>query len=1307
MSNPTCLAFPEAPNGERSRLYNDLLKKFHSRPITNLFYAMYSAPNSDIGTKMDTAGIARNRQGQHDADALSEFMGFDKFVNDMGSLSVEAKKANLIDNNGKSIDFSDGVIALQKAEDFNEHHQGLVATVVRHGDVFNVLVNEKDSRTHLYADKVKEYLKVWDTYKQAFNAKGIDIDNMPTSLREVFNPLNVGLASYLRGLQQISIDNIYERDALILFKLNKTSPHVQRLISNFGSLEAAARAIADLNHGTIVGLEESKRKLLKRAVNDSQKMQGMDMIALNDQVQNEILNLRFVSSSTDIQAELEALNKKYHIDINEIHLRDDRKDRHGVEKIQSLSEAAANAALLLQRQLRALERERGHNVEGRMLEGTINTLLKELNNKRYYSGILKFLGEAAKHIGNIDNMLNNLPQSGTNLEKAFATSKILQNIQSLRLQYEDLLQALASEQLVIDESINQVDIDNIRNEAAALVKFIDTKKNIINALAENNMLQILKEIVGDKTADGQPIINAVRLASKDSSLMNFLYSMGRASDITVAAAGTIIRNAQDERDTELNKIARRIRKATDALYKAGFNTKFMYEDNEHIASNINWKAYEDARKQEIKSLYAQGFSKFEIKQRIEDWEDANTEEREVDYVNHRKERVPDYKFRKVEDFQEGWSQEQKDYYDEIMQIKGEIGTLLPAMAQKQYLPPQLRRNFLDAVGDAKSLEDILKAVKNKAENLYKIREDDTDFNKRGIIIDGQEYAYSPGAFDNTPLREIPIFFVNKVEGEEILTDFSAGIQALASTALNYDAMNRVAHTVEFMKDFVVNKYTTTSDPQVDMVRDKQVGIFKTLYNRATQSHTESLMNGFIFQHIYGQRKAGIEPDWVTKLGNKLIGYSSLLNLATNVKGATANYIMGEFQMLIEAGAGEFYGFKDYAWAHTKLFGTAGVGGEIMELLTNNMNHKATLMREMFDPLQENFSDKAHKRYHHSMFRQLMSKDCSFIGYSSGEYLIHYVNMYSVLHNTKVLLDDKVISLYDAFKTVDVGNNNAELKLKDNVTTLDGDPITQEFLDKIKRKIRGVNQNTHGSMNAEDKGLIHQYLMGRMVMNFRQWMVEHYSRRFRGRHWDNNFGEYREGYWVSLWKGVFNRETKDTWKSGNHMDALAMFMKDLYTFMFRSQSQWHNLSEDQKYNIQRVKSEMTLWLLLNGLSFALGDPDRHKREYWRRFWIYQTKRALTETTASMPTPSTINSIITMINSPITSINTLNSFFYLFTGIDDLISGEQIKFGDHKGEYKYWRNLKKYLLPGFKDYEQMQNLGEDDALFKVFDTSPANH
>jgi hypothetical protein len=135
--------------------------------------------------------------------------------------------------------------------------------------------------------------------------------------------------------------------------------------------------------------------------------------------------------------------------------------------------------------------------------------------------------------------------------------------------------------------------------------------------------------------------------------------------------------------------------------------------------------------------------------------------------------------------------------------------------------------------------------------------------------------------------------------------------------------------------------------------------------------------------------------------------------------------------------------------------------------------------------------------------------------------------------------------------------------------------------------------------------------------------------------------------------------------------------------------------------------MTLYAVLCGLSFALGDPDRHKREWWRRWWIYQTKRLMLDTQASMPHPKAIKSGLTIFQSPMAGIDTFNSLLYTYYGLANGDFLKEIKSGPHKGENKYWRNVKKNVLPFYKDWEKLQNLDSDDAIFKIFEDSPGRH
>ena len=151
----------------------------------------------------------------------------------------------------------------------------------------------------------------------------------------------------------------------------------------------------------------------------------------------------------------------------------------------------------------------------------------------------------------------------------------------------------------------------------------------------------------------------------------------------------------------------------------------------------------------------------------------------------------------------------------------------------------------------------------------------------------------------------------------------------------------------------------------------------------------------------------------------------------------------------------------------------------------------------------------------------------------------------------------------------------------------------------------------------------------------------------------------------------------------------------------------NLDEMQRYNIKRVNSEMMMFVSLLGLSFALGEPEEHKKQFWRRWWIYQTKRMLLETEASMPHPKAISSGLTMLQSPMAGVNTLNSWLYtLAYGPFNGDVFKTVKSGPHKGENVYWRNVKKYTLPFFKDWEQLQKMSEDEAIFQTFKDTPTN-
>lgn len=1321
MSKKICELYPKvtsALSGKEvdSRLYQDLLKEDglkYPRPVANMLYASYLV--NDIEKQMEAAKNSdgspkykKNVQGQFNAKDYIDFIGFDKAASEWNDVSEESYRWGITDApiGGNKIDFTNAEDALKKADDFNKAHKGLVASVNIHsspnGAVYNIYVYNKDSKSITIPMIVSNNLQAWQVYKQVFNKAGVDLDALTTKLPSVFSAFNSGLDHYLRNISEESYNVLNKTDALALMTIDDDSNEVKRVINSFGSLEDAAQAINDYNMGNIY-ITKQQDHLLRMAINHAQKLHGIDADALVSQVDTLISNSNASSPELAIKREIEKLDKKYHIEKTDIN----RYSRN----IKSLSDATAKAIIQLKRRIDELYRMKGTSDEGRRLENMVKSMEKEIAFKHYCAGILDFLGEAVNSMKSIDDILANIPQSGDATERVFGTMKSLRDIKRIRDQYIDIVSALSSDNTAMDEDINQIDVDRIKEQAKKVKDYFEKKDKVIDELTQNAVKDLMRIATNGKIKESE-LNEVLEKAVKGANWADrLLYSAGTADNLLINAAGSIMGNQEYERNQAIKEYRRRIDRATDKLHKAGFDSKFMYEDQTHIISDINWDNYDAAKASKRKNLKAQGYTEFDLKQKMEDWVEQNTEDRVVDNITGRTERVPNQKYRKKNNFQEGWASEQVEYYNTMMQLKGELESLYPEYAQNYYLPPQVRRNSLDAMTSAKSAKEVGKAVWNKVKEPFEIRENDTDYAENGII-GGEDVRFSEGNYDDTVKKEVPIFFQKRVKDGELLYDFSTGLIREAGSAVNYDAMMNIRDVMECMRDYADMKSSATVKNDTELVNGAFTRITQTLFKWGMSNNVSEIINGFIDQHIYGERKdsQGL-PSWMSKLTDSVINYTSFKGLAFNIPGAVANGLMGVQQIFIESGCGEFFGIKDSMWAASKLFGNAGTMGDLMEIATNNVSHKSSLMKDLFDPIQEGWESDKNKRYHSSVFRNIISHDCRFIGYGIGEYYIHMLPMYAVLHREKVLLDGKKVSLYDALEVTKKQDGNSELVVKQGVTDLNGRPITDvndSFIKEVRGKIQYVNKTMHGAMDADSKGLIHRYMAGRLLMNFRQWMVGHYSRRFRGRHFDFDAGDFREGYWVSLWKGLFNADTKEAWKEGMKKDAALMFMKDFATFMFRASSQWSNLTPMQKSNVKRARTEILMWIALLGLSFVLGAPDDHKKEFWKRCWIYQTRRMLNETESTMPlSPKWLDSTLQIMQSPMAGINTLNSMLYIIMGLFNGDITDTVKSGSHKGENRYMRNVIKYDLPFFKDWERIQNFDTDDSLFKAFDYSVSSY
>ena len=1297
MKGPSCTYSPDAwdVEGKVSKLYSDLMDKVGGdRPFTNYIYTLYR--QDGVADTMDAQGYKRDRNGEHKVNDVYKFFNVANMRTEAGvSTDSLARTIGVMDSSGRYIDF-DAKIAYQKALDFNNNSQGgKVAYVQQHGDKFNVVLDNVDSKTFLYKADVELQMKEWQAVDTAFGSHGISLDALATKYPEIFNPTRVyDFLHYIKSLADTSSPRyLNKRDINIVLGIAARSPKIQNLLSRgWGTAEETAEKAFDVLHNPSAYAPDLVT-FVTEALKEGMTLNDAFVEDLKTDLKDNVdLAFTMTSKEYDMKETLKELNDKYGIDTNVMILHD--------REIRRLSQAAGHAIITLQRQIDKLKSEgRGTNAQLQEISDTINAISKEIDGKRYYAGLLTFMSKALQYAQRIQKELTNIPTTGTKAEYISARADILTTAKNFQDSYRFIVESLATiDNLIIDENITDADRAILKQQAEEVLKILNAQEKVMSNLREDTMIDICTEVVGSNIIDGKAVADIVRMSESDMSIMDFLYSVGRQSNFLISAMGTVIRDAQIERDQIVNGYRLAISRATDALYKSGSNSEFMYVKNDkgfyRIASDIDFDAFARDKAKYRGRMKMRGLRGFQLKDAMDAWMEANTE---IDGRYSQVSRVPKRSiYGTISDFQDGWTDAQKQYYDTVMKLKGQIEELLPSYAQNLYLPPQRRASWLDIIKkgiDGKmTTKQVVKNLLDRM-NPIKVRANEQDY---GMFIDNNNYIETKGDFDSNILRTIPIFYTRRLKDQnDLLLDFSAGLLSLAQTAVNYDAMFKIKDIVEMMGDYIKSRNPVAKRngaTQAEVVETQAIHIVSKL--RDKNKSFNDLVDGFIDKHIYGVEMKDQGTGW--RILQSLINYTSLNQLAPNLKGGLSNFLVGEHQMLIEAVAGSLSGVRlkdksdvmytvsDYAAANALVLGTAVHPGNLMDHLSNNTSSTAHLLAERFDPLQDLANEQGGKRYYNSAFRQIVGGFDVMGLYSSGEAIIHYVNMYACLLNEKVLdANGKKVSLYSAFEPYGKRtkkNGNAELTIKQGYKQLDGTAIDDAYLDKVKARIRNINQKTHGSMNREDKGLIHRRMAGRAVMNFRQWMVEHYSRRYRGRYWDYSQRKFVEGYFNTVGKLVQS------------------YASDYVSFINDAHCRWDELDAAQKENVYRACSEVALLAALLGVSALVGDPNKYKGKYWARMWIYQLRRLILDEQASMPW-GIPNEGVTVLDSPIASINTINGILYPYTGLINGDFKDTIQSGRYKGWNKYGRNLLKNV-PFYKQIDQTLHIADEDYIFSIF-------
>lgn len=1321
MGKTSCELYPKVKVGAElkdSELFKGLTQLVDDREIVKYLYAYYQLPY--IIEAMDKAGYSRNSQDQHNAKDVYDYLNAAKLISAKNSIKETVIKYGSKDKQGNYINYSKFTDAYNIAIKFNQSKEGerFVAYVIKNGDNYRVIIVQKDSSTQSRSADTELEFNLFNELKAQLKSLNIDLDYLTQHFHKI-NPLE--LTSFLTNMQSVSnMENhqLDEQSIEFILRANKDilTDQISRLKSIFKSEEETTnreefddiKYIASQIYAYLQGtksLVKGQKDLIDNFLNQGKKFGGIDFAKIRQ---------NFGDKTKEYQEKSEAyqISKLIGETINKFTRNQKITDITG-KSLTTLELVTSRALLTLNRELEKLKNKTSDSarVREQSIKELQNQLLLEIQKKKYYKGILTFLEQAEKDINRIPKILEGININGSTIEIAKSEAKALIQIKGITDAYYDIVFALSNiDQIIDDEFISSEDRDKIKELGTQLKNTLTDIPNKIKELQQDATIKVVTTYLGETDINGRAVADIVNMGLTDTTVFDTLYSIGKVSDPIISSIGGLFREQWDKRDKEMESYSLRIARADSKLRKAGIkDTSFMYDKFGRIISDIDWAKYYDARYQQIKILWDNNptSTKEDIDIMIEDWEQENTEERVVAYKENgitplRTERVPiskDFRLSPEQNPLLKLNPAQKEYYDTMMQIKGEVATYLPQYAQKQFLPPQKRADWIEIMKKAPSFIAGVKAILERMK-FWKLREDDTNYSISGKVRT-KDFYISHGDYDNSPLQTIPIYYINRLSDQSELThNFSTALQHFAGTAINYKYLNEIKDLVETVNGFVKQQEVAEEKEGKKVIEEvsKTAGhvIITTLKKRL--SNKSKVLDGFVQMHLYNKK---LENEGTfSRIIMKLLKYNSITKLGVNLAGAINNDVVGEYQMLIAAFGKQYYTIQDYLAAHSILIGDYSVrlGTTIMDTAGNNINSLGHLLAKRFDPLMENFEESSHKVYRKNVVEKLFGDFNELALYGAGESIIHYVNMYAVLSNQKVLNNKgKKVNLFEAFERYNKEDGNSELRIKEGYTLLDGSDITEEYLDEVKKIIRSANLSTHGGMSAEQKGVLSRTILGRCVLTFRQWMIETFSRRFRGKHYDSDLKQYSEGYYYTALKYMLAKtENAPSWLF--KINFLSKFLQQKLKIDIDCAAHWNELTEYQKSNIRQARAEILIWLLCNLLDGAgVGDID-DADDYFDRILKYQFKRLQLEIEATVPFSMPIQ-IWTLLNSPFPAMNTVKGLLYPVLGLYYGDYKKEFQGSKYQGKNKYLINLYRYTIPFGYQIEKVSEM--DDSMFRIFE------
>lgn len=961
------------------------------------------------------------------------------------------------------------------------------------------------------------------------------------------------------------------------------------------------------------------------------------------------------------------------------------------------------------------------------------SLKANIARKKYAAGCVGFLDYVLTDCNQLYEALDDLREetaknktiTDPQLRRAFRT---LRSIESAIAAYEDSiseLSAVHANKDVADE-LDEDDIAQIESLASEVSGILSGLKTVYKDMRLNSLLKFYQRYWGEdkvlKSANGTERTLKLQdiLESNMGDTSGFVRLIGSMADMTdplMQLVDITYKDATNTRDAKIFELQQRLG-ILQANYskKAGTrDTSWIYERDAEgkltgmLLSGRDFQKFYKEKSEYIAELKEKGFDNAKISVKVQQW--VHTHSEMVDCGFGRKELMPRkdlYSSNALNNLTDA----QKEYYNAYMDIKRELDRLIPNRNAHLYRAVQKKVSIRDAALHGTSFKSIWKAFKNK----YIIKsEDDTGYGE-DVVDKGKHVILD---FQGKEVKKIPVYYTTWLEDMSMLdTNATDALLSYGAMAYNYTAMNGVADVLEITNSLMQDRkiiQTSGKKKLYERFRLTKEDVIQNDYTTlGASSQLARKLRNYLDSNVYDRRKeretltVGDKEINVGKVGDFLKSYNSVVGLGFNLFSGTTNATMGIAQMMLQATGGRYFGWKDLAKAHALY--NKNLSGNIREAYSDNKSNLMTLLIRKFDALEEYYSQVDDSSYNSGLFKKVIGKPNPMIFNSLGEHYLHTVPMFAVLNRKQLQLDGKEVPMYETFTTYTGEDGITNLVFKDGTAEEDGNPLmteslkkefdnlrkqdrkslteaqserlkelidindrTQQLLFYTKLTIQSANHAMHGAFNATDKGDIHRNVIGRLAMNFRQWMPAFYMDRFRAKRYQIITGKEEEGFYRTA--GRFFVGT----------------LKDLFTLKFNTLTRWKELSDMEKSNISKAAFEVGLLYILGFILHGLGGPD--KDDPWLANVIkYNMYRLKMELGAAAPTSiSFLDNVKTLVQSPIPAVENIDRVISL---INVSTMFDTIETGKYAGWNRWLRNAY-FSIPTARNINRFFDLIDGDV------------